>query len=81
MKWNAGQDFIDRLRFSVMDRQKYKAFKQRIRIAFGRADSLNPFDIHATHSIYGKIYYPYYNLSAQMGGGEIPIFTMNLARN
>ena len=70
MKWKAGQDFIDRMRFSVMNKQKYKAFKRRIRIALGDESTLlDPYDISTTHKQYGKIYYPYYNLSVHHNGG------------
>lgn len=64
MKWKVGQDFIDRLRFSVIDKQKYKALKKGFRIAFGKElySSLDPFSVSTTHNQYGKIYYPIYNL-------------------
>ena len=76
MKWKAGQDFIDRMRFSVMNKQKYKAFKRRIRIALGDESTLlDPFDISTTHKQYGKIYYPYYNLSVHHnGGGDLNVY-------
>lgn len=73
MKWQLGQDFIDKLRFSVINKQKYKTFRKGIRIAFGKESysPLDPFDISTAHSQYGKIYYPYYNLSVHHSGGGI----------
>lgn len=70
MKYKVGQDFIDKLRFSVINKQKYKALKKRIRIALGKENAFDiPNNISTNHSQYGKIYYPYYNLSVHHNGG------------
>lgn len=69
MRWKAGQKFVDKVRFSIINEQKYRKFRKRIRIAFGKEDAINPLNISATHSKYGKIYYPLYDLNTPMGGG------------
>ena len=72
MRWQAAQDLIDKLRFSIMDEAKYRAFKKRLRQAFGYEDiykDLKPIN-YAEHKFHGKIYYPFYNLYHPMGGSE-----------
>lgn len=74
MRWEAGQRFVDRVRFSIVDEQKYRAFKQKLfktkKHCQEQIKFIDPYNISVMHSKYGKIYYPFYNLSAQMGGGQ-----------
>lgn len=74
MKWKAGQKFVDKVRFSIINEQKYREFRKRIRMAFGKEDAINPLNISAIHSKYGKIYYPLYNLYAPMEEGDLNIY-------
>lgn len=71
MRWEIGQKFVDKVRFSIINEQKYREFRKRIRIAFGKEDAINPLNISAIHSKYGKIYYPLYTLydTERKGGG------------
>lgn len=76
MRWEIGQKFVDKVRFSIINEQKYREFRKRIRIAFGKEDAINPLNISAIHSKYGKIYYPLYNLydTERKGGGDLNIY-------